>query len=81
MQRGFRHHPRAIEIDQCEVSRAARLKGAGIEAKQIRYSAICVHLDHGRGYVNDEDWRNNRVIRKTSIRDKLIETPAGIKQL
>lgn len=58
-----------------------RLLNAGIKAKQIRYSAICVHLDHARGYVNDQDWRNNRVIRKTSIREKIIETPAGIKQL
>lgn len=57
-----------------------RLLNAGIQAKQIRYSAICVHLDHARGYVNDEDWKRNRVIRKTSIREKLIETPAGIKQ-
>ncbi len=57
-----------------------RLLNAGIKAKQIRYSAICVHLDHARGYVNDEDWKRNRMIRKTSIREKLIETPAGIKQ-
>lgn len=57
-----------------------RLLNAGLKAKQIRYSAICVHLEHARGYVNDEDWRNNRVIRKTSIREKLVETPAGIKQ-
>ena len=57
-----------------------RLLNAGIEARQIRYSAICLHLDHSRGYVTDEDWRNNRVIRKTSIREKIIETPAGIKQ-
>lgn len=57
-----------------------RLLNAGIKTKQIRYSAICVHLDHARGYVNDEDWGNNRVIRKTSIREKLIETPQGIRQ-
>lgn len=57
-----------------------RLLNAGIKAKQIRYKAICVHLDHARGYVNDEDWKRNRVIRKTSIRDKLIETPAGIRK-
>jgi glycosyltransferase involved in cell wall biosynthesis len=58
-----------------------RLLNAGIKAKQIRYSAICVHLDHARDYVNDEDWRSNRVIRKTSILEKIIETPAGIKQM
>ncbi len=57
-----------------------RLKNAGIKAKQIRYSAICVHLDHARGYVNDADWKRNRVIRNTSVNEKLIETPAGIKQ-
>lgn len=58
-----------------------RLRNAGLKAGQIRYSAVCIHLDHSRGYVNDEDWRNNRIIRKTSIREKLVETPAGIKQL
>jgi len=57
-----------------------RLLNAGVKAKQVRYSAICMHLDHARGYVNDEDWKRNRIIRKTSIREKLIETPAGIKQ-
>lgn len=58
-----------------------RLKNAGIRAKQIRYSAICVHLDHARGYVNDEDWKRNRVIRNKTVDEKLKETPAGIKQL
>ncbi|WP_075187330.1 glycosyltransferase family 2 protein [Teredinibacter haidensis] len=57
-----------------------RLLNAGIRGKQIRYSAICVHLDHARGYANEEDWKRNRIIRKTSIREKLIETPAGISQ-
>ncbi|WP_428242825.1 glycosyltransferase family 2 protein [Gynuella sp.] len=57
-----------------------RLLNAGIKAKQIRYKAICIHLDHSRGYVNEEDWKRNRIIRKTSIQEKLIETPAGIKQ-
>jgi glycosyltransferase involved in cell wall biosynthesis len=58
-----------------------RLLNAGVKARQIRYSAICLHLDHARGYVNDEDWRNNRIIRKTSIREKIIATTTGIKQL
>ena len=31
-----------------------RLFNAGIKAKQIRYSAICLHLDHARGYVKPE---------------------------
>ncbi|WP_370979249.1 glycosyltransferase family 2 protein [Agaribacterium sp. ZY112] len=58
-----------------------RLKNAGIKAKQIRYSAVCVHLDHARGYVNDADWKANRIIRNKTVNEKIIETPAGIKQL
>ena len=58
-----------------------RLKHSGIRAKQIRYSAICVHLDHARAYVNDDDWKRNRDIRNKTVSEKLVETPAGIKQL
>ena len=58
-----------------------RLRNAGLKAKQIRYSAICVHLDHSRGYANPEDMARNRQIRQTSIEQSLIETPCGIKQL
>lgn len=59
----------------------SRLLNAGLKPKQIRYSAVCVHLDHSRGYVTDEDWRNNWSIRKTTMRDKVVQTPAGISQL
>jgi glycosyltransferase involved in cell wall biosynthesis len=77
MVNGFDERMKYGGLD-CEFG--GRLLNAGIKTKQIRYSAICVHLDHARGYVNDEDWRNNRVIRKTSIREKLVETPQGIRQ-
>ena len=42
-----------------------RLENLGIKGKQIRYSAICVHLDHARGYVNPETWAKNNAIRMT----------------
>lgn len=77
MVNGFDERMKYGGLD-CEFG--GRLLNAGLEAIQIRYSAVCLHLDHARGYVNDEDWRNNRVIRKTSIRQKIIATPAGIKQ-
>lgn len=57
-----------------------RLINLGIKPKQIRYSAIAVHLDHERGYVSEEVLRKNRIIRRRSIDQKIIETPAGIKQ-
>ena len=57
-----------------------RLSHLGILSKQIRYSAICLHLDHKRPYKNIEAINHNRLIRKNTRKNKLIETPFGIKQ-
>ena len=57
-----------------------RLVNAGIRAKQIRYLAICVHLDHARGYRNEEDLARNMEIRRKSKAGGVKETPAGITQ-
>lgn len=58
----------------------SRLKNLGLKTKQIRYSAICVHLDHSKSYENSASWEKNYNIRKSSIKNKIIETPAGIKE-
>jgi len=42
------------------------LVNKGIKPKQIRYSAIVIHLDHPRGYVNKESWTINNDIRKNT---------------
>lgn len=55
-----------------------RLFNFGIKSKQIRYSAICVHLDHERGYVNDAAWKKNQAIRDYTIKNKVIKTTHGI---
>jgi len=57
-----------------------RLKNSGLKTKQIRYSAICIHLDHAKSYENAESWEKNKKIRETSVNQRLIETPQGIKQ-
>jgi hypothetical protein len=57
-----------------------RLVNAGIEGKQIRYSAICLHLAHERGYKNEESIRKNQAIRKETRQSKLAYTPHGIKK-
>lgn len=57
-----------------------RLVNLGITGKQIRYQAICVHLDHSRGYVSDEDWQRNEAIRKDTREQKRTFTPYGIRQ-
>jgi glycosyltransferase involved in cell wall biosynthesis len=55
-----------------------RLFNKGLKSKQIRYSAICVHLDHKRSYVNEETWKKNFAIRANTKKNKVIKTPIGI---
>lgn len=55
-----------------------RLENSGIKGVQIRYSAICIHLDHARGYVNPETWAKNNAIRKNTRDNKVIRTTIGI---
>ncbi len=55
-----------------------RLFNKGLKSKQIRYSAICVHLDHKRGYVNEATWKKNFAIRENTRKSKVVKTPIGI---
>lgn len=57
-----------------------RLVNLGIKSKQIRYSAIVIHLDHPRGYMNKESWEINNNIRKNTRSNKVNFTPFGIKK-
>src|SRR5690554_3322106 len=55
-----------------------RLINAGIHAKQIRYSAICIHLDHPRSYKNLESIAKNKVIREETKNSRSTWTDYGI---
>lgn len=55
-----------------------RLENAGIRGKQIRYSAICVHLDHKRGYKTEESINFNKSVRAQTRKNKTKFTPNGI---
>jgi glycosyltransferase involved in cell wall biosynthesis len=55
-----------------------RLMNLGIRGKQIRYSAVCIHLDHKRGYNTKESIQFNIGIRKETRRQKKIWTESGI---
>lgn len=55
-----------------------RLFNKGLKSKQIRYSAIVVHLDHARGYVNEATWKKNFAIRENTRKNKVIKTNIGI---
>lgn len=60
-----------------DVEFGTRLKNSGLIAKQIRYKAIVIHLDHSRGYVNQEDLDRNMQIRNNSIKTKVKKTQYG----
>jgi glycosyltransferase involved in cell wall biosynthesis len=55
-----------------------RLINSGVYGLQVRYSAICIHLDHGRGYKNAEDLAANAAIREATRKQKAAWTPYGI---
>ncbi len=55
-----------------------RLTNAGIRGKTIRYSAICVHLEHKRGYMKPEMRQKNDLIRAETRSKRITRTPFGI---
>ena len=55
-----------------------RLENFGVMGKQIRHRAICVHLDHSRGYKTKESVQNNLAIRAQTVGEKIVWTPHGI---
>ena len=55
-----------------------RLVNIGIKGRQIRYSAICVHLDHTREYKTSESIQKNERIRAGTRRQKKVWTEHGV---
>lgn len=58
-----------------------RMFNFGIKSKQIRYSAICVHLDHARGYVEPQMIAKNKAIRQHTKDHKITRTEFGIERV
>lgn len=58
-----------------------RLFNKGIKSKQIRYSAICLHLDHPRGYKTKDSIDKNLAIRAVTKKEKKTWTDFGIKKV
>lgn len=57
-----------------------RLMNNGVQAKQLRYSTVCIHLDHARGYVKPEMIKKNYKIRKETKLLQKTWTEFGIKK-
>lgn len=58
-----------------------RLINAGVRPLQIRYHALCLHLDHGRGYRTPETLEKNRAIRRETREKKRTWTEYGIHKM
>ena len=57
-----------------------RLENAGVRGLGVRYRALCVHLDHARGYADRESIRRNLAIRRRTRSERITRTPAGIEK-
>jgi glycosyltransferase involved in cell wall biosynthesis len=57
-----------------------RLLNAGVRPMQIRHRAICVHLDHGRGYVDADVIRWNQLHRRSVRTNRVTWTEFGIRK-
>ncbi|HLF52049.1 glycosyltransferase family 2 protein [Flavobacterium sp.] len=75
---GFNHEMKYGGLDR---ELGERLFNYGLLSKQIRYSAICLHLDHARGYSSDEIWQKNNAIRVYNKKNKIIRIENGIDSL
>ena len=75
---GFNHDMQYGGLDR---ELGERLFNNGLLSKQIRYSAICVHLDHARGYSTPEIWQKNKGIREYNRKNKVVKIENGINVL
>lgn len=58
-----------------------RLRNAGVKPRHVRYNAICIHLDHSRGYRDEAVVAANKRLRLATQRQRLASTDFGIRQL
>jgi glycosyltransferase involved in cell wall biosynthesis len=57
-----------------------RLFHNNIRSIQIRYSAICLHLNHDRSYATKDNWLNNNNIRQFNKQNKVIAIQNGLSK-
>lgn len=58
-----------------------RLENLGLRGKQVRFRAVCFHLDHARGYRNEETIERNRRIRERIRLQREVRARSGIAEL
>jgi glycosyltransferase involved in cell wall biosynthesis len=71
----------AMEYGGMDRELGERMFNNGMLSKQVRYNAICLHLDHERGYANEERIQKNLAIRKYNRQHHIIKIENGIDKL
>jgi glycosyltransferase involved in cell wall biosynthesis len=61
-----------------DIELGMRLNNLGVRGKTVRYSAICVHLEHARGYRRPEMREKNLRIRAETRQRRIVRTAFGI---
>jgi len=54
-----------------------RLKNLGIKPRQVKYDAVCVHLDHSRSYADPANVAANKALRVNVEKQKITHTEHG----
>ncbi len=75
---GFNHDMKYGGLDR---ELGERLFNFGMKSKQIRYSAICLHLNHSRDYSSPDTWQRNNAIREFNKKNNVIRIENGIDSL
>ncbi len=75
---GFNHDMQYGGLDR---EMGERLFNNGLLSKQIRFSAICLHLDHKRAYANPETWKINHDIRVFNKKNKITYITNGLDRI
>lgn len=57
-----------------------RMMNNGVKSLQGRYSVITLHLDHKRGYENEDSWKRNRNIRRLVVEQNRVWTDFGLEK-
>ena len=75
---GFNHDMKYGGLDR---EMGERLFNNDLLSKQIRYTAICLHLDHKREYARPEIWGINNNIRKFNKENKITFIENGLNTI
>lgn len=57
-----------------------RLGNYGLKVKRVRYSAVCIHLEHSRGYVTSAMLEKNQEIRNQTLQKGVVRAALGLDQ-